>query len=188
MSCFRILSAGILALVLGACQNPGSESAQIIGARANLVDPSGYSVGVADFVEGDLTSGVVIHVRAWGLTPGRHGMHIYALGSCEKPDFETAGGHFNPFGRKHGLKNPEGPHAGDLPNLTVGPDGRADMTVTNRLVTLRPGKNTLLGTSGTSLMIHADPDDEVTDPAGNSGPRIACGVIWGPPPSDINAK
>ncbi len=89
----------------------------------------------------------------------------------------SAGGHFNPFGKQHGLKNPQGPHAGDLPSLTVGPDGRATVSVVASLVTLKEGKNSLFQPDGTSLVIHEKADDDMTDPAGNAGPRIACGPI-----------
>ena len=92
----------------------------------------------------------------------------------------TSGGHFNPEGKKHGLKNPDGPHAGDLPNLVVGEDGKETLEVIATRVTLKPGKNSLFPPGGTSLMIHADPDDYMTDPAGNAGARIACGTITKP--------
>ena len=103
-------------------------------------------------------------------------------GRCNSPNstgsyFKSAGGHFTPYGKEHGLKNPKGPHAGDLPNFTVGPDGRATFETVATLVTLKPGKNSLFQPGGTSLMVHAQPDDEVSDPAGKAGPRIACGVI-----------
>jgi Cu-Zn family superoxide dismutase len=105
--------------------------------------------------------GVRIRVEVQGLTPGEHGIHIHAVGRCDPPDFLTAAGHFNPDGHRHGLLNPQGPHAGDLPNLIVRADGRARYEAV----------------SYRALVIHAQADDHLTDPAGNSGPRVACGVI-----------
>ena len=99
------------------------------------------------------------------------------MGSCQPPEFTSAGPHFNPTNKKHGTLNPEGPHAGDLPNLVVAPSGEGGVDVTAKAVTLGPGPNSLLGPSGTSLVVHAAADDNVTDPAGDSGARIACGVI-----------
>jgi Cu-Zn family superoxide dismutase len=121
--------------------------------------------------------GVRLQVEVSGLAPGLHGFHIHAVGQCEPPAFTSAGPHFNPEGKQHGHKNPAGPHAGDLPNLMVGPDGsgRADLLTAD--VTLAGGSYSLFQPAGTSLVIHADPDDEQTDPAGNSGARVACGVI-----------
>jgi Cu-Zn family superoxide dismutase len=106
-----------------------------------------------------------------------HGIHFHAVGRCDPPDFMSAGDHFNPTNRQHGQRNPQGPHAGDLPNLTVEANGTATYQATNALVTLGPGANSLLDADGSALVIHADPDDDVTDPAGNSGGRIACAVI-----------
>ena len=120
---------------------------------------------------------VKIALEVEKLPPGPHGFHIHAVGRCDPPDFASAGAHFNPEGKKHGLKNPEGPHAGDLSNLVVGPDGTAKATASAPRVTLGAGPNSVFQPGGTALVIHAAPDDDVTDPAGNSGARIACGVI-----------
>src|SRR5262249_5924989 len=120
---------------------------------------------------------VMLRLQAWDLPPGVHGIHLHDSARCDSPEFLDAGGHFNPAGKKHGRKNPQGPHAGDLPNLVVPENGKVDVSWTVPRVTRRPGPNSLLKPEGTSLVIHADPDDEVTDPDGNSGPRIACGVI-----------
>jgi Cu-Zn family superoxide dismutase len=144
-------------------------------AKAILQDPQGQKVGEAKLTE--TPKGVKIVLTVENLTPGVHAFHIHEKGECAGPHFKTAGGHFNPFGKEHGLKNPKGPHAGDLPNFTVGPDGRATFETVATLVTLKPGKNSLFQPGGTSLMVHAQADDEVSDPAGQAGPRIACGVI-----------
>ena len=145
-------------------------------AKATLVDPQGTKVGEANLVE--TAKGVKITMKVENLPPGEHAFHIHEKGLCDPPDFKTAGGHFNPFDRKHGLKNPEGPHAGDLPNITIGSDGRGSFEIMAPLVTLKTGeKNSLFQPGGTSLMIHQGPDDNVSDPAGHAGPRIACGPI-----------
>jgi Cu-Zn family superoxide dismutase len=144
-------------------------------AKAELINSKGEKIGTATFTQE--AEGVKITLEASHLPPGSHGFHIHAVGKCEPPDFKSAGAHFNPTGKKHGLQNPEGPHAGDLPNLTVGPDGTAKVEVVAKQVTLGEGKNSLLQSEGTALVIHANPDDEKTDPAGNAGDRIACGVI-----------
>lgn len=145
-------------------------------ATAIMKDGKGNNVGLATFTED--TSGLVhINVSVKGLTPGLHGIHIHETGNCTGPSFTSAGGHYNPLGKEHGLNNPKGPHAGDLPNLNVGEDGTGHMNVTTDRVTLSPGPTTLFTANGTSLVIHAGPDDQMTNPAGNSGARIACGII-----------
>ena len=105
-----------------------------------------------------------------------HGLHIHTVGACT-PDFAAVGGHFNPTTAQHGLDNPNGPHAGDLPNLEIDADGNGTYEATTTLVTLDQGDNSLFDSDGSALVIHAAPDDLVTDPSGNSGDRIACGVI-----------
>ncbi|MER3405521.1 MAG: superoxide dismutase [Chloroflexota bacterium] len=144
-------------------------------ARAVLRDATGQEVGVATFTQTD--GGMRIDVNVRHLPPGAHGIHIHETGRCDPPDFMSAGGHFNPFGRQHGLRNPAGPHAGDLPNLQVAQTGTGRISTVNERVTLGTGPSSLLGPGDTALVIHAGPDDEVTDPAGNSGARIACGVL-----------
>jgi len=143
--------------------------------RAALKDAAGKALGTAVFYEEP--GGVRVALDVTGIEPGPHGFHIHAVGKCEGPDFASAGGHFNPAGRKHGLKNPEGPHFGDLPNLVVGPEGRGTIEHFAPALVLEGEGNALLQPGGTALVIHAKADDEVTDPAGNAGPRVACGVI-----------
>ena len=121
--------------------------------------------------------GVKISLDVSGLSPGMHAFHIHGTGKCDPPDFKSAGGHFNPEGKKHGLKNPDGPHAGDMENVEVGEDGTAQVEVVNTRVTLGEGKNSLFQPDGTAIVIHAKADDNMSDPAGNAGPRVACGVI-----------
>lgn len=144
-------------------------------AKATLKDAQGKDVGTATLTPAK--GGVKVQVQAANLSPGKHGIHIHAAGKCEPPDFKSAGGHFNPAGKKHGLQSPEGPHAGDMPNLVVAKNGKGKGTFTAKGATLGDGEGTLFGPDGTALVIHADPDDEKTDPAGNSGARIACGII-----------
>jgi len=159
----------ILTLILG-CGDSAPPS-----ARAVLVNNQGQKVGEATLTE--TPQGVKISLKVENLPPGVHACHIHEKGVCAAPDFQSAGGHFNPLGKHHGLKSPQGPHAGDLPNLTVGADGKGSLETVAALVTLKPGKNSLFQEGGTSLVLHAGPDDDLTDPAGNAGARIACGPI-----------
>lgn len=162
----------ILSLAVGLM---GCGESAPLTAKATLTNSQGQKVGEAKLTE--TAKGVKILLQVENLPPGVHAFHIHDKGACDCPNFSTAGGHFNPFGKEHGMKNPKGPHAGDLPNITVGADGRGTFETLATLVTLKPGKNSLFQSGGTSLMIHADPDDEVTDPTGNAGARIACGAI-----------
>lgn len=119
-----------------------------------------------------------IHLEAEKLAPGKHGIHFHNVGKCDTPDFKTAGDHFNPTSKQHGFNNPKGYHSGDLPNINVNEDGKVDADITSAHVTLLRGKpNSLLKEGGTAIVIHEKEDDYMTDPSGNSGNRIACGVI-----------
>lgn len=144
-------------------------------AKADLADAQGKSVGTAELTQ--TPEGVRIALAVSGLAQGQHAFHLHNVGKCEGPDFKSAGAHFNPYGKKHGLKNPDGPHAGDMENIEVGPDGMGKAEVMNKQVTLGDGSNSLFHEGGTAIVIHASPDDGVTDPAGNAGARIACGAI-----------
>jgi len=143
-------------------------------ASAVLRDASGKEVGAATLTV--TPSGVLISLDLTAVPPGEHGFHVHTTGKCEPPDFKSAGPHFNPDQTKHGFMTPEGPHAGDLPNLHVPADGKLQVEVLEPNVTLS-GEAPLLDADGSALVIHAGADDYKTDPAGNSGNRIACGVI-----------
>ncbi|MBI2914271.1 MAG: superoxide dismutase family protein [Chloroflexi bacterium] len=158
---------------------PGFRAPAVETASAELKNPSGQLVGSAQFAQ-DAQGVVQIKVSVTGLPPGPHGMHIHAVGKCEPPDFTSAGGHFNPLGRKHGLNTPDGAHAGDVPGLIVKADGSAQYESSSDRVTVSAGPTSLFDADGNALVIHAAADDQLTDPTGNSGARIACGVILRP--------
>ncbi len=137
-----------------------------------LRDAQGRDLGSVTLVESGQGIRVSGHLR--GLPPGEHAIHLHATGRCEPP-FESAGPHWNPTTQQHGTQNPQGPHLGDMPNLTVGADSTATVQQVTPGGTLR-GQNALLDADGAAVVVHAGPDDDRTDPSGNSGARIACGV------------
>ncbi|HUP68071.1 MAG TPA: superoxide dismutase family protein [Sphingomicrobium sp.] len=141
------------------------------GAPMALVNASGQSIGSVRAWQ--TAGGVTFRILATGLPHGVHGFHVHSVGRCDGPDFASAGGHWNPSARKHGINNPAGPHAGDLSNVTVAANGVLRETVTV------PGASmaSLLDADGAALVLHAAADDYTTDPSGNSGARIACAVI-----------
>ena len=149
--------------------------AEVKAAKASLVNGKGESVGTAQLKQ--TSKGVSLTLAVTNLPAGVHGFHIHTVGKCEPPDFKSAGGHFNPEGKKHGWENPEGHHLGDLQNLTVNAQGKGKTKVQVPGVNLGEGPSSLFQPGGTALVIHAQPDDMKTDPAGNAGARIACGVI-----------
>jgi len=144
-------------------------------AHATLMDAQGASRGSVQVMAKD--GGLNVTVAATGLTPGVHGLHIHTVGQCTAPDFASAGGHWNPMAKHHGMENPDGAHMGDLPNITIGADGSGSLTFTVPGATLSGGEHPLLDADGAAIVVHAGPDDMKTDPAGNSGGRIACGVV-----------
>lgn len=145
--------------------------------KVSLINNEGVDIGMATLEEGE--QGVEIAIEGHHFSPGVHGFHIHEKGICEAPSFESAGGHFNPDNKQHGFDNPDGPHAGDIENLEVNEDGTVEASFINNRVTLEKGKeHSLLSKEGTSLMIHEDPDDYISQPAGDAGERVVCGVIF----------
>ncbi|MEG3174626.1 superoxide dismutase family protein [Sphingomonas sp. RB3P16] len=171
-----ITTTALALLGLAACDKAhvdavGAPMAQGARAVAMLRTADGADVGRATATE--VTGGLRITLDVTGVAPGTHGAHIHAVGRCDAPDFATAGGHWNPAGTKHGSMNAQGPHEGDMPNLIVGPGGRGTIGA------VLPGATMagLLDADGAAIVVHDKPDDLMTDPSGNSGARVACGVF-----------
>jgi superoxide dismutase, Cu-Zn family len=170
-----LVGLGLLALTAGVTASAtAADGAAHAGAR--IVDGAGHTIGWARLTE-DASGQLHLNVQVAGLAPGRHGVHLHAIGRCVGPAFVSAGGHHNPLGAEHGLDNPAGAHAGDLPNLTVNGAGRGHLDAISHHATLSAGPVSLLDADGSAIVIHANEDDQVTNPTGNSGARIACGVI-----------
>ncbi|WP_138752817.1 superoxide dismutase family protein [Paenibacillus sinopodophylli] len=141
-----------------------------------IINSEGKQIGAAQLVQ--KADKVFVHIEAEKLAPGMHGVHFHSVGKCDTPDFKSAGDHFNPLSKQHGFNNSKGYHSGDLPNIEVGADGKVIANIASADVTLQQGKpNSLLKEDGTAIIIHEKADDYVTDPSGNSGNRIACGII-----------
>ena len=178
----RLTRWGIVAVTLsfGTGGFPRPVAAQPPEAVAEIRDANGTWLGRATFSTLPGQGGVWIQVNVANLPPGLHGITIHEHGVCQGPDFATAGGPFNPRGRKHGLMHSEGAHGGELPDIVVSDAGKARYEAANVRITLGDGPTSLFRPGGTSLVVHAGPDDHLTDPMGNSGPAIACGVIVRP--------
>ncbi len=172
-----ILLAG-LSFSLVACSAGNTDSevepAESI-ARATLVGADQAQYGEVIIGEGD--GGLIVRIDARGLEPGPRGVHIHAVGKCDGPDFKSAGGHWNPTEKQHGFDNPEGAHMGDFFNLVIGEDGFGSVEATIEGASLKEGANVLMDADGAAFVVHAGPDDLKTDPSGESGGRVACGVF-----------
>ena len=175
-STFPIAAALVGLVALPACTTMGEgSSAGDPMASATLLDASGAAHGTARVMQ--TTSGLNVMVSVTGLTPGVHAVHVHTTGACTAPDFTSAGGHWNPMGKEHGMQNPNGSHMGDMPNMTVGADGTGSLTYTIAGGMVEGSANPLLDSDGAAVVVHAQADDNVSDPAGNAGGRIACGVL-----------
>jgi len=173
-----MFSAVATLALLGGCAPMGAPTAGEAPAGrvfASLFDAAGSPRGEASITTS--SDGLRLAISGMDLPPGAHGFHIHTIGRCDGPDFATAGPHWNPTGHKHGRDNPEGAHMGDLPNLLIGTDGRGTLEIDLPGASLSAGAAALLDADGAAIVIHAAPDDMKTDPSGNSGARIACGVF-----------
>ena len=175
-----------LGVIGAACNKTFLTSHPVAVAGATLTDSAGRTVATASLWQ---EAGGLVHVdvetvcssaTCSSFAPGNHGIHFHSVGSCvaaSSPAFSSAGGHFNPLGKQHGLSNPAGPHAGDAPNFTIGADGRGKASFTTDRITITSGATSLFDADGSSIVIHAAADDQTSQPAGNSGGRVACGVV-----------
>jgi superoxide dismutase, Cu-Zn family len=178
----RWVAGGAAVALLAACGGaaPGATTAARPRSFTTPVyDAQGQEVATLRMTQQGRDS-VRVVLQSTRVRAGTHGTHLHAVGRCEGPDFTSAGAHLNPANRQHGLRNPRGPHLGDLPNLVVGANGQGTLETTVASASLTPGQAPLFDADGTSLVIHASADDMVTDPSGNSGARIACAVIAAP--------
>ena len=170
-----LISLGLLAC--GGGDNAASDSpagaGMGSGVRVSMISATGQELGT--LMLSDAGGAISVSGTLRGLPPGEHGIHLHGVGQCTPP-FESAGPHWNPTSRMHGSQNPQGPHAGDMPNITVGADGSATVNSRSAAGPLR-GANGLIDTDGAALLIHVTADDLKTDPSGNSGARIACGAV-----------
>jgi superoxide dismutase, Cu-Zn family len=169
--------ASISMLLLTAILAIGQSKAK--PAQADIINAKGEKIGTAKFEMSDFAAVVKVSIKVDHLTPGQHGVHIHNVGKCEGPAFTTAGPHFNPTSAHHGVNNPQDPkpHAGDMANLNANFIGHAEANFELPSATLGSGPNSLFHDGGTSIVVHAQPDDLKSDPSGNSGDRVACGVI-----------
>jgi Cu-Zn family superoxide dismutase len=169
-----LISLSLSALLVAGCV-PSVSGGTKAAAVADLVDATGKPAGTATVTAS--TDGLWLDVSVKGVTAGPHGLHVHTVGKCEAPDFATAGGHWNPTAHQHGHKNPQGPHAGDAPNLIANARGAGRLKTWLGAGLIASGDTPLLDTDGAAVVLHADADDEMTDPSGKSGKRILCGVL-----------
>lgn len=169
----------LLSLAIAGCSSESESPGEVSGnvARAQLVGADQTQHGEAIVAQGD--NGLLVNITAKGMSPGPHGVHIHETGKCEGPDFKSAGGHWNPTGNQHGFDNPQGAHAGDFFNLDIGADGTGSLEATISGAKLSDGDMALLDADGAAIIVHEGPDDLKTDPSGESGGRLACGVFVG---------
>ncbi|MGC4250713.1 MAG: superoxide dismutase family protein [Sphingobium sp.] len=164
--------------IVAACATTPDEpasAAEAPVAHAKLLSGDGAPRGEARVTQA--ADGLHVFVRGEGLTPGLHAVHVHTTGMCTGPDFTSAGGHWNPTGHQHGKDNPQGMHMGDMPNMLAGSDGSGEMEYVIRGGLISSGAMPLLDADGAAIVIHAQADDNKTDPAGNAGGRVACGVL-----------
>lgn len=173
-----VLKLAAMIALLGACSSAQRMRNSVAAATAVMYDLNGAPIGTAQLSQN--AAGVVnVDIASIALPAGTHGIHFHSVGKCEggATAFSTAGGHYNPLGKEHGLSNPNGPHAGDAPNIVIPASGVGRVGFSTDRVTLTPGTISLLDADGSSIVVHANADDQMSQPAGNSGGRIACGVI-----------
>jgi Cu-Zn family superoxide dismutase len=175
----HIASTFIVTIALcGACASASRMGNAVSRATAIMYDINGSAVGTAQLWQ-DPNGLVNVEIASLALPAGTHGIHFHEVGRCEggATAFSTAGGHYNPLGKQHGLSNPAGPHAGDAPNVVIPAGGVGRVSFTSDRVTLTPGTISLFDADGSSIVVHANADDQMSQPSGNSGARIACGVV-----------
>lgn len=173
-----LLNAALMVAVCSACSSTQLRRNAVAQAIAVLYDVNGALVGTAQLWQE--SNGLVnVEIATLALPPGTHGIHFHAVGKCEggSTAFSTAGAHYNPLGKEHGLENPQGPHAGDAPNIVTPASGIGRVTFSTSRVLLTPGTISLFDVDGSAIVIHANADDQLSQPSGNSGARIACGIV-----------